>query len=192
MIDSGRSPGRTAAQARSRRAAVARFRGGSAGSVSGALSIAAHGWASGGMPLESGTLALLVAACTVVGALVSGVGPLRSTVFGLITALVGGQLLGHTTMSVGMVHMHHGTSMWTPTMLAAHLVAAVCAAVVILGAEAAYRIGTAVLARALPVLRGTPAIAGPLLRITHRDRVILRVLAADTLRTRGPPALVRV
>ncbi|MBF6326983.1 hypothetical protein IU452_00460 [Nocardia transvalensis] len=190
-MDSGRSPARETAAAHSRRAAVARLRGGSAGSVSGALSVAAHGWASDGMSLQSSTVALLAAGSMIVGALVVGLGPLRSTAIGLVAALVGGQLLGHTSMSVGM--MHHAKSVWTPTMVTAHILATVCAAIVILGAEAAYRIGTGVLSRVLPVLLHTPPIPGPpCYRITHRDRVILRIFAADTFRTRGPPLPVRV
>jgi hypothetical protein len=192
IIESGRSTARNAAAAHSRRAAVARLRGGSAGSISGALSIAAHGWASGGVPVQSSTVALLVASSTVVGALVAGVGPLRSTATGLVAALIGGQLLGHTTMSIGMMHTHHAKSMWSPAMLAAHIVAAVVAAFVIHGAEAAYRVATAALSQVLPALLRTPVIPGPpLLRIGHRDHVIQRILAADTFRTRGPPVLVR-
>ncbi|MBB5912058.1 hypothetical protein BJY24_000925 [Nocardia transvalensis] len=193
LIDSGRAPARDAAVARTRRTAVARVRGASAGAVSGALSIAAHGWASGGMSLDTTTAALLVVACTAVGALVAGVGPLRHTLAGLAGALVGGQLLGHAVLSFGMAGMHHGESVWSPAMLLAHIVAAVCAALVIRAAEAAYRVVTGILARALPALLRSPAVAGPpLLRTTHRSRVILRVFAADTFRTRGPPQPVRV
>ena len=138
------------------------------------------------MPVQSSTLVLLVAASTVVGALVAGLTPLRTSAVGLVAALWGGQLLGHLVMSADMAHMHD-MPLWTPTMLCAHIVGAVCAAVVILGAEAAYRIGTAV-ARVLPVPVGSPASAEPLLpRSIHRDRVILRIFPAETFRTRGPP-----
>ncbi|WP_063041391.1 hypothetical protein [Nocardia pseudovaccinii] len=170
------------------RSAVARVRGACAGSISGAISVAAHGWASDGMPPSSTTLALLVAASAVVGALVAGLAPLRDTSIGLISVLVAGQLLGHVTMGWGPGHMHHGDAQLTPGMVAAHLVAAVLAAVVIRGAETAYRIGCAVLSRVLPLRYRPPAIPGPvLLRLTHRDRVILRIFAAESLRTRGPP-----
>ncbi|WP_280362560.1 hypothetical protein [Nocardia wallacei] len=141
--------------------------------------------------MGTATVALLVAACTVVGALVAGLRPLRHTRSGLAAALVGGQLLGHAVLSFGMAGMSHGESMWTPVMLCAHIAAALCAAVVIHAAEAAYRIGTA-LSRVLPKLVRSPVIAGPRpLRTAHRDRVILRVFAADAFRTRGPPLLVR-
>lgn len=182
----GRLPARTPVSAHARRAAVARIRGASAGSVSGALSIAAHGWAAGAMPVQSSTLMLLVAAATVVGALVTGISPLRTSSVGLVAALFGGQLIGHAALSADMAGMQH-TSMWTPAMLCAHLAGAVCAAVVILGAEAAYRIGTAV-TRVLPMPVHRPAVAETLLpRRVHRDRVILRIFPADTFRTRGPP-----
>ncbi|WP_245553260.1 hypothetical protein [Nocardia veterana] len=182
----GATPARAQVSAHSRRAAVARLRGASAGSVSGALSIAAHGLAAGGMPVPSSTLMLLVAASTVVGALVAGLAPLRTTAVGLVAALWGGQLVGHLVMSADMAHMHD-MPLWTPTMLGAHLIAAVCAAVIILGAEAAYRVGTAV-ARALPVLVSLPVITEPVLpRSPHRDRVILRIFPTETFRTRGPP-----
>ncbi|QLY33028.1 hypothetical protein [Nocardia huaxiensis] len=186
--------GRPSAHVRSDAAVL---RGGAAGLVSGALAVAAHGWISGAAPPESGPLTLLIAVSAAVGALVSGVNALRTTWLGLVAALVGGQLLGHVSMMWGSPgqshHHHHSAGMWSPAMLAAHTVAAVFAAVVIVGAEAAYRIVTTVLSWVLPIPLALPVPAGPAaLPIGHRDRVVLRVLAADAFRTRGPPALVRV
>ncbi|QIS15075.1 hypothetical protein [Nocardia arthritidis] len=175
------------------RGATARLRGAAAGTTSGAISVAAHGWASGGMAPDGTTFALLTAAAAVIGALVAGLAPLRDTSVGLVAALVGGQLLGHLTMGFSSGHMHHGDAQLTPAMLTAHLVAAVVAAVLIRGAEAAYRIGCAVLSRVLPLRYHPPAVIGPAsLRSAHRDRVILRIFAAETLRTRGPPISVRL
>lgn len=171
-----------------RRDALARLRGGSAGAVSGAVSIAAHGWAAGTAVPAGSTLALLAGASAVVGALVAGVGPLRDTTSGLIAALVAGQLLGHLTLGYGSGHPQHGADPTSWQMLLAHLLAAVAAAVVIRGAEAAYRIGTAVLALALPPRRDLPVLLEPApLRTRYRDRVILRVFAAKASRTRAPP-----
>ncbi|MEV6140419.1 hypothetical protein AB0L63_31135 [Nocardia sp. NPDC051990] len=170
------------------RSAVARVRGACAGSISGAISVAAHGWASAGMPPDSSSLVLLAAASAVVGALVAGLAPLRDTSIGLISALVAGQLLGHVTMGWSSGQMHHGDAQLTPGMATAHVVAAGLAAVVIQGAEATYRIGCAVLSRVLPMRYHPPAIPGPVpLRLTHRDRVVLRIFATESLRTRGPP-----
>ncbi|MFI6868868.1 hypothetical protein [Nocardia sp. NPDC050406] len=182
--------GRSSAHFRSDAAVL---RGGAAGSVSGALAVAAHGWASGAMAPDSGALTLLIAGCAAVGAVTAGVRSLRTTALGLVAALVGGQLLGHLSMSWGGGGQHHHhQSVWTPSMLMAHIVAAIAAAVVILGAEAAYRIVTAVVARVLPVPVVLPVPSGPpTLPIEHRDRIVPRIFAADTFRTRGPPVLVR-
>ncbi|MQY22830.1 hypothetical protein NRB20_59530 [Nocardia sp. RB20] len=130
---------------------------------------------------------LLVAACAVVGALVTTLRPLRTSRTGLVTALIGGQLLGHTVMSLDMLDMPHG-SLWSPAMLGAHIAAAYVASIVIHGAEAAYRMLVAALSRALPLLVRPPAAAPPSpLPITHRDRVIHRILAATPCPARGPP-----
>lgn len=157
--------------------------------------MAAHGWVSGAAALETGPLTLLVAASAAVGALVSGVSLLRTTWLGLVTALIGGQMLGHFSMMWGSPsghHHHNQAAMWSPAMLAAHCTAAVAAAVVIVGAEAAYRITTTVLSWALPIPVSLPVPSGfQALPIAHRDRVVLRIFAADVFRTRGPPALVR-
>ncbi|MEU4344849.1 hypothetical protein AB0H00_26910 [Nocardia sp. NPDC023852] len=175
-----------------RRGAVAQVRGGSAGAISGVISLAAHGWAAGGMPPTATVLVLLAAASTVIGATVAGIALLRDTSTGLVAALVTAQVLGHLTMGFSSGHLHHGDAQLTPVMLTAHLSAAVAAAIVVRGAEAAYRVGTAVLARVIPVCRRAP-VAGPaLLRTDHRDRVILRVLAAQALCTRGPPLPVSI
>ncbi|MGO4615521.1 hypothetical protein AB4305_14180 [Nocardia sp. 2YAB30] len=175
------------------RGAVAQVRGGSAGAISGVISIAAHGWVSDGMPPTATALVLLTAGSTVIGAMVAGLALLRDTSTGLAAALVTGQVLGHLTMGFSSGHLHHGDAQLTPIMLTAHLFAAVAAAIVIRGAEAAYRVGTAVLARVIPVRQRAPIVAGPApLRTAHRDRVILRVLAAQSLRTRGPPLPVGI
>ncbi|WP_306455748.1 hypothetical protein, partial [Nocardia seriolae] len=185
--------GRSTAHSRSDAAVL---RGGAAGSVSGALAVAAHGWISGAAPLASGPLTLLVAASAAVGAVVASVRALRTTRLGLVVALIGGQLLGHFSMMWGSpgqsMHMHHHASMWSPAMLGAHIVAACAAAVFILGAETAYRVGTTVLSWALPVPISLPVLSGPpRLPIEHRARVVPRIFAADVSHTRGPPALVR-
>ncbi|WP_280496418.1 hypothetical protein [Nocardia farcinica] len=168
--------------------AVARLRGGSAGAISATVSIAAHGWASAGAAPDSTTLALLTGAAAVVGALVAGLAPLRDTAAGLVAALVAGQLLGHITLGAASGHLHHGDPQLSWRMLLAHLVAAVAAAIVIRGAEAAYRIGTAVLARVLPRRPSPPVLDDDApLRTRYRERLVLRVFAARALRTRAPP-----
>ncbi|MDO3645625.1 hypothetical protein [Nocardia mangyaensis] len=172
------------------RAIGTRLRGACAGSMSGALSLAAHGLASGGALPGSTTVVLLAAASAIVGAVVAGLPALRSGALGLAAVLLGGQLLGHTTMSWSG-HGHHGADTLGLGMLTAHIVAALLAAVVIIGAEAAYRIGGAALARILPRRCRAPRIPDPApLRLIHRDRVILRIFAAQSLRTRAPPLAI--
>ncbi|WP_280194847.1 hypothetical protein [Nocardia farcinica] len=122
------------------------------------------------------------------GALVAGLAPLRDTAAGLVAALVAGQLLGHLTLGAASGHLHHGDPQLSWRMLLAHLVAAVAAAIVIRGAEAAYRIGTAVLARVLPRRPSPPVLDDDApLRTRYRERLVLRVFAARALRTRAPP-----
>ncbi|MBC7302204.1 MAG: hypothetical protein H5T78_14795 [Nocardia sp.] len=169
------------------RAVGARLRGACAGSMSGALSLAAHPLAAGGALPGSTAIVLLAAASAVVGALVAGIGSLRNGALGLAAVLLGGQLIGHTTMSWSG-HSHSAEDSLGLGMLAAHTVAAIVAAAVIAGAEAAYRIGSAALARVLPLRYRTPPIPDPApLRLVHRDRVILRILATSSPRTRAPP-----
>lgn len=174
------------------RARGARLRGAAAGSMSGAMALAAHGVASGGALPGSTTVTLLAAASAVVGALAAGFAPLRGGSAALVAALLGGQLLGHTTMSWTSGHSQHGDDALGLGMLSAHLIAALLAAVVIAGAEAAYRIGGAVVGRVL-LLRQAPPTPGDLLSPmpVHRDRVILRILAATARFTRGPPRALR-
>ncbi|HLS77801.1 MAG TPA: hypothetical protein VK083_13525 [Nocardia sp.] len=173
-----------------RRDALARLRGGSAGAVSGAVSIAAHGWAAGSPAPATSTLTLLAAASALVGALVTGLGPLRETTSGLVAALVAGQVLGHLTLGAGTGHAAHGGAGLSREMLAAHLVAALFAALVIRGAEAAYRIATSVLAGVLPGRPPLISFEPAPLRTRYRERVVLRVLAARAARTRAPPRAV--
>ncbi|WP_051133308.1 hypothetical protein [Nocardia paucivorans] len=170
---------------------TARARGTAAGLVSGTISLAAHGWVSAGAAPTGTSIMLLAATSAALGALVAGVGPLRTGSAGLVAALWGGQLLGHLAMSRDSGHLHHGDLQLTPTMIAAHALAALIAAIVIRGAEFAYRIGSAALSRILPIRCPTPVIPGPpSLHIAHRDRVVLWIFAADTGRTRAPPHLV--
>ncbi len=134
------------------------------------------------------TLALLATVAVLIAALTADVVPLRDTSSGLIAALAAGQVLGHFTMGFGSGHLQHGDVQLSPTMLVAHLLAAVAASIVIRGAEAAYRIGTAVLARILPMRPALPTAPDRAHCTTsHRDRIVLRVLVSTSLRTRAPP-----
>ncbi|MGW0179587.1 hypothetical protein [Nocardia sp. NPDC003345] len=172
---------------------AARVRGAVAGLISGAVSVAAHGWAAPTAVPDSTAIMLLAAASAALGALVAGLRPLRTGAAGLPAALTAGQLLGHICLGWGSGHLHHGDLQLTPGMIAAHIVVAGVAALIVRGAEAAYRAAVAALARLLPVLTRLPIVAGPRLsRRTHRDRVVPRILVLGAVGTRGPPGAVLI
>ncbi|WP_327150027.1 hypothetical protein [Nocardia sp. NBC_01329] len=172
---------------------AARVRGAAAGLISGAASVAAHGWAAGTSPPDGTALTLLALAAAAVGALVTGLGPLRTGTAGLTAALLAGQLLGHISLGWGSGHLHHGDLQLTPAMLTAHLLVAGAAATVVRGAEFAYRVVATALARLVPVAPRPPVVPDPpSLRALHRDRVVAWILAAEIGRTRAPPRAVLV
>jgi hypothetical protein len=165
---------------------VAHLRGAFVGAVSGAVSIAAHGWAAGSSPSGSGAV-LLVVGAGVMGALTAWLAPLRGSIAGLILALAAGQTLGHQALAAGSPH-HHGGFV-TSTMLSAHVMAATLAAIIILGAERAYRVTSTALARAVPP--ASPGVAANVLpRTGYRAHAITRIVFADGLRTRAPPFVI--
>jgi len=150
--------------------------------------VAAHGWASGGAVPDGSAIMLLAAAAAITGALVADLAPLRSGRVGLVAALVAGQLLGHLGMSLGASHQQHENAHLTAGMLAGHLVAALFSAVIIRGAEFAYRMSTATLARIVVICTRPQPVADPApLLSTHVDRAILRIFAANIASSRAPP-----
>lgn len=155
--------------------------------------MAAHGWAAGAGPPDGTAIVLLGLASAAVGALVTGLRPLRTGTGGLAAALLAGQLLGHICLGWGSGHLHHGDLQLTPAMIVAHFLVACAAAIIVRGAEFAYRVATAALSRLVPVAARASAVAdrSPL-RTTHRDRIIARIFASDTGRTRAPPRAVLV
>ncbi|MFD4402631.1 hypothetical protein ACFWPH_07685 [Nocardia sp. NPDC058499] len=172
------------------RRGAARVRGAVAGLISGSVAVAAHGWAAPTAVPDSTAIMLLGATAAVLGALVSG---FRTGPAGLTAALAAGQLLGHFCLGWGSGHLHHGDLQLTPAMIAAHVLAAWAAALLVRGAETAYRTGAAALARIIPFFPRVPAIAGPApLRTTHRDRLIPRILVTGAGGTRAPPATALV
>ncbi|MEV3965099.1 hypothetical protein AB0M34_30140 [Nocardia sp. NPDC050193] len=172
---------------------AARVRGAAAGLISGAVSVAAHGWADRTSSPDGTAVVLLALTAAAVGALVTGLRPLRTGTTGLAAALTAGQLLGHLSLGWSSGHLHHGDLQLTPTMLAAHFVVACAAAMVVRGAEFAYRVVATALARLVPVAPRPPAVPDPLpLLLLHRDQVVAWILAADTGRTRAPPRAVLI
>ncbi|EME23345.1 hypothetical protein G419_02595 [Rhodococcus triatomae BKS 15-14] len=165
------------------------MRGGFVGSLSGALTVAAHG-IGGGMAPSQSSVVLLVLACSAVGALVSATRARRHDLLFLVGALAAGQALGHATLSVG-AGAHHGLQLG-PAMLAAHAVAAVVTAVLVRAGGRGCQLAVASLRSILPTpFAPVPAPALPARPVPAARRQLRRwLLVGARLGTRGPPILV--
>ncbi|RYE41242.1 MAG: hypothetical protein EOP24_37705 [Hyphomicrobiales bacterium] len=169
---------------------LARVRGAAVGSLSGAVSIAAHGIAGGGMPPSDSAVVLLLAACAAVGAAVAAIRVRDRAPMFLIAALTVGQLIGHTTL--GLVGDHaHSLSLSTP-MIAAHLAAIGVCAGVVRGAENACVRALAAVTRIILIVLGPIRIDTGTWSATpvYRAKLSLWLLVGAAAGTRGPPALV--
>jgi hypothetical protein len=164
------------------------MRGGFVGSMSGAVTVAAHA-AGGGMTPSQSSVVLLVLACSAVGALVSAIRVRRHDLVFLVAALAVGQALGHATLSVG-AGAHHGLQLG-PAMLTAHAVAAVAAAVLVRAGGRGCEIAVASLRSILPApFTPVPAPALPVRPLPVLPRQLRRwLLVGARLGTRGPPVL---
>ncbi|MEU7144326.1 hypothetical protein ABZ942_33120 [Nocardia sp. NPDC046473] len=134
--------------------ATARLRGAFVGSASGAVSIAAHALGGGEVSPGQSSIAMLIAACTIVGVVVGA----RRTRFGIAEVMVLlaiGQAVGHVALTMSPGH-HHTTGM-TSIMLAAHLAAIPLGALLIRGAEIGFGRATSAANRAVRVLDTRPA-----------------------------------
>ncbi|QSE92010.1 hypothetical protein JWS13_26905 [Rhodococcus pseudokoreensis] len=174
----------------SRTEVLAQVRGAVVGSSSGAVSIAAHGMAGGGMPPNEASVVLLLVACAAVGAAVAALRITGRDGLVLVAALATGQLIGHTTLGLAGEHAH-GLGLSTP-MIAAHLAAIAVSAALVRGAErACLRALAAVTRIVLAILTPAPVrtatwSATPV----YRAKLSLRLLVGSAAGTRGPPALV--
>ncbi|MBF6170601.1 hypothetical protein IU476_03855 [Nocardia blacklockiae] len=106
------------------------MRGASVGAAAGVVSIAAHALGGGMVTPGSAAVALLVAACTLIGVLVAAAG-------GGLPRLLVLLAVGHGALSVAPGHCH--PAVFSPGMLVAHLVAVPVGAVAVRGAEVALR-----------------------------------------------------
>ncbi|CAN5378531.1 hypothetical protein BH09ACT8_BH09ACT8_06070 [soil metagenome] len=161
---------------------VARLRGVTAGLFTGALAMAAHGFADAMVP-SGGTVALLSVVSVAFGA---GVARCQRTTqtWVLMGVLAIGQLIGHLTLSAGGAMPGDHTS---PLMLTAHLAAVLTGAVLVTSCERfytalssairRYRSATSPLASA-----GTQPMWSRIEPPTQRVR-----LMAASISHRGPP-----
>ncbi|MFE5704935.1 hypothetical protein [Rhodococcus koreensis] len=174
----------------SRLEVLAWMRGAAVGSLSGAVSIAAHGIAAGGIPPTEAAAVLLLAACAAVGAAVSALRVRERDAIFLPAAMTAGQLIGHTTLGVASEHTH-SLGLSAP-MIAAHIAAiAVSAAVVRAAERACLRALAAVTRMVLAVLAPLRIEIGTWSATpVYRAKLSLWLLAGAAAGTRGPPALV--
>ncbi|MGW5111949.1 hypothetical protein [Nocardia sp. NPDC004123] len=165
---------------------TARLRGAAVGASSGAVAILAHGLGGGATLLDGSALALLFAACTLIGVVVATLRP-RYGIAGTMAMLAVGQSIGHAALSMSPGHHHHDSS--SPSMLLAHLVAIPVGALVIRAAEAGMR-------RAITSVRRFILALGPILRppaprlrpCRADDRAeARRLLVSPGIGRRGPP-----
>lgn len=108
-----------------------RLRGTAVGALTAALAVAAHGYGGGGLPSAMDAVALLIAA-GVVGAVVAETSWLNAGRLPLLTALFGGQVLGHLILvAAASGHgMAHSALISLPMVLAHLTAAAVCAVLI--------------------------------------------------------------
>ncbi|WP_128643889.1 hypothetical protein [Rhodococcus opacus] len=174
----------------SRSDVVARMRGALVGSVSGAVSIAAHGIGGGGMPPSESAVVLLIAVCAAVGAMVSAIRVSSHRTAFVVAVLAAGQVAGHASLAVA-THQSHGLQL-SASMIAAHVVATIVAAGLIRSAERACLIALAALSRiVLIVLAPRPVDTGTWTATpVYRAKLALWLLVNATAGTRAPPALI--
>ncbi len=124
-------------------------RGALVGSAAGAVSLAAHPLGGGTVHLSQASIVQLIGVCAAVG-VVAGSRRGRVGRVELVGLLAAGQGIGHAALTMGHPHSAH----LTPAMLFAHLVAMLCAAVLIRVAEAGLRAAASSVRRALAALVG--------------------------------------
>ena len=164
---------------------LARVRGAAVGSLSGAISIAAHGMAGGGMPPSQS--AVVLAACAGVGAAVTAIGERDRNSMVLLAALTAGQVIGHTTLTVAGGHPH-GLGL-SASMIVAHLAAIAVSAAAVRGAEHACLRVLAALTRVVLVIFTPAPVENAVWSATpiYRAKLSLWLLVSAAAGTRGPP-----
>ncbi len=173
---------------------VQRLRGCAVGALSATTGVAAHGVAGGPLP-GSSSLLVMVAACAVLGGVVSSTLRRPAGWCTTLALLAVGQLVAHlslTTMDDVTALGHHGVAVVTPTMAAVHVGATVVAAVAIRVGEAALpALLTAIVAVLRQVLDPPTTEAPRLDRLFPVPDARRSIRAVAVLDTRGPPPVVR-
>ncbi|MGW0040810.1 hypothetical protein [Rhodococcus sp. NPDC003348] len=167
---------------------AATLRGGAVGALTAALSVAGHGLGGGGYP-TSAALTLLVLCCAGAGAVAAG---LATTTRGnratLVATLIGGQLVGHLTLSTTLTHQHSDVGARGMSMLAAHAAATAVCTALILAAERLY----GPITRALRVVLRGPAGAPrphPRRAVPTAPETLPHRFLDHVVSRRGPPSV---
>ncbi|GAA5093221.1 hypothetical protein [Nocardia iowensis] len=168
--------------------AAARLRGAFVGSASGAVSIAAHALGGGVVSPGQSSIALLVAACAVVGVVV-GVRRTRHGVAEVMVMLAIGQAVGHSALTMSPGHQH--SSGMTAAMAVAHLAAIPVGALLIRGAEIAVTRAVSAANGTVRVLSSRPAAPATIAYAVFVGPLSAprRLLFSSGFGLRGPPAL---
>ncbi len=160
------------------------------GSLSGAISIAAHGLGGGTAVPGEEAIVLLLAASAVVGAVVASVRGERNPLLLAAAVLAAGQGIGHLTLTLASEH-GHGLHL-TPQMLTAHAAATAAGAVLVRAVERSLSAVIGSVVRIVVTVLSTP----PVPDILRWTPTVVRRLDPTTSRvaraaggTRGPPVL---
>jgi drug/metabolite transporter (DMT)-like permease len=158
------------------------LRGLTAGLITGALALAAHGFADQMAP-SGGTVALLAVVSAAFGALVSR-WPRTSHASALIGVLGLGQVVGHLTLSAGG-SMHIAQP--SPPMLAAHAAAVVVGALLVAACERLYTALSSAIRRYRSACAAVNSVGAQRLTVhVAPPQQRIRLLAAS-ISHRGPP-----
>ncbi|MBT1190654.1 hypothetical protein [Rhodococcoides kroppenstedtii] len=156
------------------------FRGAAVGALTGALAVAAHATADGGVDSTSLTLVALVSVG--LGLTASTVGTRRDGRIPIVGWLAAGQVIAHLVLVLATGHAH---PVGAP-MLAAHAAAVVVGAVLVASAERLAAVVGSVL-RAVRFVPLVPAPAGSPPLTGHLSAVV-PVPLLPALSRRGPPS----
>ncbi|WP_194825760.1 hypothetical protein [Nocardia sp. XZ_19_231] len=165
---------------------TARLRGAAVGSASGAVAVLAHGLGGAAAVPAGSALALLFAACALIGVVVTAL-PRGNSAMSTMVVLAVGQCVGHTALSLG--HFQHHTI--SGAMVLAHLVAIPVGALAIRAAEVGVRRAVTSVRQLVLVLAGVPSPAERPVRLPVADeRAVLRqLLLRPNIGLRGPPGV---
>ena len=167
--------------------ATAGLRALTASALTGALAVAAHGWAGGGWPV-GGAGVLLAATAAVVG--LSALSERAAATPMLAVLLAGGQLGGHLALAVA--GHSHASPLPGPLMLSMHLVAVAVGAVLMSACERLCQVLSQVARRCVRISR-VPVGTRTALPVTGDGQPLQHVLLlAASISHRGPPACVRL